>query len=98
MLANGSIVFTRTGLEAKVVPTPDYMMLKGDEQVAIARRTNEMFVVKVNPLGFRRISLARVVVFSITTEVEIDGDRPTIVGRRGRCITTNACTFHDNLR
>lgn len=98
MLCNGSIVFTRNGLEAKVIPTPDYMRIKGDEQVAITRRTNEMFVVKVNPLGFRRSSLARIVVFHVTTEVEVDGDRPTIIGRKGRMVTANACSFFDNLR
>ena len=98
MLTKGSIVFNRTGLEAKIVPTPDYMRIREDEQVAVARRTNEMFVVKVNPIGFRRSSLARIAVFQVTTDVEVFGDRPIIVARKGKMVTPNGCTFQDNVR
>lgn len=98
MIRIGSLIET-TNAALRVTVAPDYIRLGRGEVLARSLRTGEQYIAKVNPVGFPgRPSLARIALFTVTTETDsIDGGRPFIYGRKGRFVTGTARTLAVNV-
>ena len=97
MIRIGSLIETTNGA-LRVEVSPSYVRLGEGETFVRSIRTGQQYIAKVTNLRFpNRPTLARIALFTITTEVDSSTGRPSIYGRKGKFVTVTARTLADNV-
>lgn len=98
MIRIGSLIET-THSALRVEVPPHYVALRAGEAFVRSPRTGQQFVAVQGGRPYLSPTWARVLLYTLTTETEMDPftGRTTIYGRRGKMVTASARTLASNI-